>query len=54
MFTLVKFYGLQEHENSLSVLRNWLKKLGMGPGFPDATSNFRKLKSSMKPAEFKL
>jgi hypothetical protein len=25
MFTLAKFYGLQEHENSLSVLRNWLK-----------------------------
>jgi hypothetical protein len=25
MFTLAKFYGMQEHENSLSVLRNWLK-----------------------------
>jgi hypothetical protein len=25
MFTLAKSYSLQEHENSLSVLRNWLK-----------------------------
>jgi hypothetical protein len=27
IFTLAKFYNLQEHENSLSVLRNWLKTL---------------------------
>jgi hypothetical protein len=53
IFTLAKFYGLQEHENSLSVLRNWLKT-GDKSRFSQSTSNFRKFKSSLKLAESKL
>jgi hypothetical protein len=43
MFMLAKFYGWTEHENSLLVLRNWLKT-GDGSRFSCSLLEFSEIK----------
>jgi hypothetical protein len=43
MFMLAKFYGQTEHENSLLVLRNWLKT-GDGSQFSCSHLEFSEIK----------